>query len=278
MNEIDADLLHAWIRTDPVACALALAKLGAEERAEMLDHFDADDLALLLRHAPPWWLNVVQLELPDLPWNDAVARAGIDINVIRMLRTARRDVRAQRLAALPERQRNRVARAMVMSRERVMSVLDDAPPIAHLNETVAMVLERIGRDAGGSGATGSAVGAWVYIVNDVEGYAGQIDLVDLTQGPTSRRIAELHLAQLPIVPSMLLLGDAVRLPDWQVHDTLPVVDEAGRFAGVVRLGDLVRAVHLTDAELNEPPFNVAMLLVGSWTQLLVALLGRRRRS
>jgi Mg/Co/Ni transporter MgtE len=275
MNDIDADLLHAWIRTEPAACCLALAKLGAEERTDTLEHFDADDLALLLRHAPPWWLNVVQLELPQLPWNEAVAKAGIDINVIRMLRAARRDVRAQRLAALPERQRNRVARAMVMSRERVMSVLDDAPPIAHLSETVAMVVERIGRTVTGGGTAGS-VGAWVYVVNDVEGYAGQIDLVDLTRGSTSRRIAELHLEQLPTLSSVLLLGDAVRLPDWQVHDTLPVLDEAGRFAGVVRLGDLVRAVHLTDAEDRQPRFNVAMLLVGSWTELLIALLGRRR--
>ncbi len=273
MNEIDVDLLHAWIRADPAACCLALAKLGAEERADALERFDADDLALLMRHAPPWWLNVVQIELPALPWNEAVAEAGIDINVIRMLRTARREVRAQRLAGLAERQRNRVARAMVLSRERVMSVLDDAPPVAHLSETVAMVIERIGRLGAGGG-----VGAWVYIVNDVEGYAGQIDLVDLTRGPTSRRIAELHLAQLPTLSSVLLLTDAVRLPDWHVHDTLPVVDEAGRFAGVARLGDLVRAVHLTDTEANEPPLNIAMLLVGSWAQLLVALLGGRRHS
>ncbi len=102
------------------------------------------DLALLMRHAPVWWLNVVQTELPDLPWNEAIVEAGVDINVIRMLRGARREVREHRLASFPERQRARIARALVLPRDRVLSALDDRPPIAHLSETAGTVLNRIG--------------------------------------------------------------------------------------------------------------------------------------
>jgi Mg/Co/Ni transporter MgtE len=269
MTVIDVELMHAWMRADPPACCVALAKLGAEERAAALEQCDADDLALLLRHAPVWWLNVVQAELPDLRWDEAIGATGVDVNVIRMLRTARREVRAHRLASLPERQRARVARALVLPRDRVLSVLDDGPPIAHLSETAGTVLNRVG-------SLGPGAGSWVYLVNDVEGYAGQVALVDLARGPESRRITELPLAQRAVLHSVLLLTDAVRLPDWQIHDTLPVVDEAGRFAGVLRLGDLVRALHLTDADVNPPPFNIPMLIIGAWTQLLVGLMGRNR--
>jgi hypothetical protein len=269
MTMIDVELMHAWMRADPPACCVALAKLGAEERASALEQCDADDLALLLRHAPVWWLNVVQVELPGLRWNEAISAAGIQINVIRMLRSARREIRERRLAALPERQRARVARALLLPRDRVLSALDDGSPIAHLSETTATVLKRMS-------SLGPGAGAWVYLVNDVEGYAGQVALVDLARAPESQRMAELPLAQRAVLPSVCLLTDAVRVPDWQIHDTLPVIDEAGRFAGVLRLGDLVRALHLTDADVNPRPFNIPILIIDTWTQLLIGLMGRSR--
>lgn len=269
MTVIDVELMHAWMRADPPACCVALARLGADERAAALDQCDAADLALLLRHAPVWWLNVVQNELPQLPWNEAIAEAGIDVNVIRMLRSARRDTRERRIASLPDRQRSRVARALVLPRDRVLSALDDGPPIAHLNETTGAVLQRIG-------GLGPSAGAWIYVVNDVEGYAGQVALVDLARAVSSAQIAELPLVQRVVLHTVWLLTDTIRLPDWQIHDTLPVVDEANRFAGVLRLGDLVRTLHLTDADSNPPPFNIPMLLLGAWAQMLMALTGRNR--
>jgi hypothetical protein len=270
MNEIDTELLRAWIRADAPACCIALARLGSDERTAALTELDVDDLKLLLRHAPAWWLNVAQTEQPQLPWNEAMAGIGVDVNVVRMLRSAPLELRALRLASLPERQRSRVARALVLPRDRILSVLDDAAPVAHLRETPTTVLERVTR-------MGPTVGSWIYLVNDVEGYAGQVSLVDLTRHQTVGSIAELPLTQRPLLRTALLLKDAVRLPDWQVYDILPIADEAGRFAGVVRLGDVVRALHLTDSEHNPPPFNMAMLIISTWSALLLALLGRRRR-
>jgi CBS domain-containing protein len=57
---------------------------------------------------------------------------------------------------------------------------------------------------------------------------------------------------------------------------LPVLDEAEHFVGVLRLGDLVRALRLTDADANPRPVNLPVLIIGSWAELLVALMGRRR--
>ena len=266
---IDVELMHAWMRADAPACCIALAKLGSDERAAALAECDSGDLALLLRHAPVWWLNVVQNELPQLPWDAAIVEAGVDINVIRMLRGASREVRDHRLAGFPERQRARVARALVLPRDRVLSALDDHPLIAHLGETAGTIMSRIGN----SGAQGES---WIYLVNDVEGYAGQVALVNVARADPTTLMSELPLVQRPLLRSVLLLDSAMRLPDWQLHDSLPVVDEAERFAGVLRLGDLVRALRLTDAEANARPLNLPVLIIGSWAQLLVALMGRRR--
>jgi CBS domain-containing protein len=269
VTTIDVELMHGWMRADAPACCVALAKLGAKERAAALVQCEPGDLALLLRHAPVWWLNVVQTELPDLPWNEAIVEAGVDINVIRMLRGARREVREHRLASFPERQRARIARALVLPRDRVLSALDDRPPIAHLSETAGTVMGRISS----LHAQGES---WIYLVNDVEGYAGQVAIVDAARAADSQLMADLPLVQRPVLRSVLLLDHAMRLPDWQVHDSLPVVDEAERFAGVLRLGDLVRALRLTDADANPRPINLPVLIIGSWTDLLVALMGRRR--
>lgn len=269
MTTIDVELMHAWMRADAPACCIALAKLGAEERAAALGQCDPGDLALLLRHAPAWWLNVVQSELPDLPWNEACVAAGADINVIRMLRSARREIRDHRLASFPARQRARISRALVLPRDRVLSALDDRPPVAHLGETAGAVMGRVG----GLGSQGES---WIYLVNDVESYAGQVALIDVARAATSRILADLDLVQRPLLRSTLSLDHAIRLPDWQIHDSLPVIDEAERFAGVLRLGDLVRALRLTDADANPRPVNLPMLIIGSWTQLLVALMGRSR--
>ena len=204
------------MRADAPACCVALAKLGAKERAAALVQCEPGDLALLLRHAPVWWLNVVQTELPDLPWNEAIVEAGVDINVIRMLRGARREVREHRLASFPERQRARIARALVLPRDRVLSALDDRPPIAHLSETAGTVMGRIGS----LHAQGES---WIYLVNDVEGYAGQVAIVDAARANAdSQLMADLPLVQRPVLRSVLLLDHAMRLPDWQVHDSLPV--------------------------------------------------------
>jgi hypothetical protein len=55
MTAIDVELMHAWMRADAPACCVALAKLGAKERAAALVQCEPGDLALLMRHAPVWW-------------------------------------------------------------------------------------------------------------------------------------------------------------------------------------------------------------------------------
>ncbi len=270
MTTIDVELMHGWMRADAPACCVALAKLGADERAAALAQCDPGDLALLLRHAPVWWLNVVHTELPDLPWHEAIVDAGVDINVIRMLRGLPRGARENLLAGFPARQRARIARALVLPRDRVVSALDDHPPIAHLSETVDTVMDRITN----LHAQGES---WIYLVNDSEGYAGQIAIVDAARARGGQTIADLPISQRPILRSVLMLDHAMRLPDWQAHDCLPVLDEAERFAGVLHLGDLVRALRLTDADAHPRPVNLPVLIISSWAGLLVALMGRRRR-
>ena len=63
---------------------------------------------------------------------------------------------------------------------------------------------------------------------------GQVAIVDAARANAAQVLADLPLVQRPVLHSALLLDHAMRLPDWQVHDSLPVLDEAERFVGVLR--------------------------------------------
>ncbi len=147
MTTIDVELMHAWMRADAPACCVALAKLGAKERAAALGAMRAGRPRVVDEARAGVVAERRADRIPDLPWNEAIVEAGVDINVIRMLRSARREVREHRLASFPERQRARIARALVLPRDRVLSALDDRPLIAHLSETAGTVLNRIGSTA-----------------------------------------------------------------------------------------------------------------------------------
>ncbi len=236
MTAIDVELMHAWMRADAPACCVALAKLGAEERAAALIQCEAGDLALLLRHAPVWWLNVVQTELPDLPWNEAIVEAGRRHQ--RDSHVAWRATRGTRTSACefpgtPARAycpcAGAAARPSVVCARRPSS--DRAP-------------ERNRRDRDEPDRSGCTPKANPGSISSTTSKAtrGKLPLSMRRAHPLHRSMADLPLVQRPVLHSVLLLDHAMRLPDWQIHDSLPVLDEAERFAGVLRLGDLVQCV------------------------------------
>ncbi len=270
MTAIDVELMHAWMRADAPACCVALAKLGAKERSAALVQCEPGDLALLMRHAPVWWLNVVQTELPDLPWDQAIVEAGVDINVIRMLRGARREVREHRLANFPERQRARIARALVLPRDRVLSALDDRPSDCTPQRNR------------GHGTEPNRHPAFARRIVDLSGQRRR--RLRGTGSDRRRRARECRSSD-----GRSSAGSATDTCTACCCSITRCACRIGRCTTVCRCSTrpsassaccaLVisfRALRLTDADANPRPVNLPILIIGSWAQLLVALMGRRR--
>ncbi len=269
-NALDTALLRAWLRAEPHVCADALPRLAADDRENFLNALDPEELERMSKHAPVWWLASMISEYPDLEWPRAIGGAGAHPNVIHTLRVLPGSVKDNLLAKVAPRPRARINRALVLPMDRVWSVLDEHVRACHAEELAESVVERALADP-------SNDDPWVYITNVDDRYVGQLPLVNLTRANPGTRVHDIPFVERPRISATLLLPDALRRADWQNYDSLPAQDEQGRFAGVLRLGSLARALGIDDTGPAARPFNLISALLTLWTQLLVTLVSRTGR-
>jgi Mg/Co/Ni transporter MgtE len=271
VTPLDVELLRAWLRTEPGNCAAALPRLTGDERLPLLEQLETDELARVLAHAPVWWLAAVVTENPDLPWPDAIERLGLNPNVVHALRAIPTGQREALLGRTSARNRARLNRALALPKDRVAGVLDEQIRVCHADEPAAAVADRVARNP--------SEDTWIYVTDSNDRYVGQITLPALLGAPGEQRAGEIPGVQRPRVPTTLLLEDALRLPSWRGHESLPAADETGQFAGVLRLGTLARALRIDEDSRTEAR---SLDLVGSlltlWVRLLVAVLTRAGRT
>lgn len=271
MTPLDVELLRAWLRTEPGNCAAALPRLGADERLPFLEQLESDELARVLAHAPVWWLVAVIVEMPHLAWPEAVERLGLHPNLVHTLRAVPAALRDSLIAGTSTRQRARLNRALAVARDRVAGILDEHIRVCHADEPAAAVADRIARNP--------SEDAWIYVTDANDRYVGQFTLAALLQAPGEQRAAEIAIVQRPRIATSLLLEDALRLANWRGHDSLPAIDEKGRFAGVLRLGTLVRTLRIEDdARPDARPFDIVGSLLTLWVRILVSVLSRAGRA
>jgi len=270
VTPLDVDLLRAWLAAEPARCCGSLPRLTAEERLQMLEQMNVDDLARLLAHGPVWWVASVVAETPAYPWPDAIEASGLNPNLVHVLRALTTPQRESLLARIGSRHRVRVSRALALPKDRVIGVLDEHIRVCHADEPAGSVAARSAPDG--------AEDVWVYVTDTNDRYIGQLSLLELSAAAPERRVGELRLTQRPRIATTLLLADALRLTNWQGHDSLPAADEAGRFLGVLRLGALARALGIDDESPPERPFTLVGSILTLWVQLLVAIVSRVGRA
>ncbi len=272
MSALDTDLLRAWLRFEPGACAEALPRLSGDDERALLDALDEKELERLVEHAPVWWLATTIAEHPHLRWHEAVAGAGAHPNVVHTLRVLPASTRSALLSEVAPRRRVRIQRALALPSDRVWSVLDEQVQVCHPDELVAAVVER-------ARATSEAGDdPWVYVTNADDRYLGQVSILRLSEAEASVRVGDIPLTDRPRIAATLLLADALRGANWQTYDSLPAADDQGRFAGVVRLGTIARALGLDAAATDPRRVGLLSALLGLWTELLIAMVSRSRNA
>jgi Mg/Co/Ni transporter MgtE len=270
VTPIDVDLIRAWLRTEPGNCAAALPRMTVDERLPLLEQLDGDELAMVLAHAPVWWLAAVIEETPDLPWPEAIEHVGLEPALVHALRTIPNDLRESLLVQTSPRSRARLNRALALPKDRVAGIVDGRIRVCHADESVATVTQRIAKSA--------SEDAWIYVTDSDDRYLGQFTLLTLAEAPAERRVGEIALLQRPRIAATLLLEDALRLADWHGHDSLPVSDERGRLTGVLRLGTLARTMRIDEPNPDVRPFDLVGSVVTLWTGLLVSMVSRADRA
>jgi Mg/Co/Ni transporter MgtE len=269
VNAVDRALLLGWFRREPAECVPMLHHLSAEDTREFLEAVDADDLGELLRFASVWWLKRTMAQHPDVAWQQAVEQAGTDPNALRLLRLLDRTQREVLLSGITRRKQARVMRALALPRDQVIAIADDRIPVAHPDDSVADVVQRLRSE--------DARGGFLYVISDTGRYLGQVPISHLIDAPPAADIAELPRQRFEPVPAGMLLTDAQRRNDWRTSDTLPVADAEGLLVGALRFASLVRAIELARGEEPVVLPSVPALLMGSWLDVLATFFSRSRR-
>ena len=270
MNAVDRALLLGWFRREPAECVRLLQYLTPEESGEFLTALDDNDLGELFRFASVWWLKRMMLQYVDIHWDQAVEQAGTDPNAIRLLRLLDRDERDRLLQNITRRRQARILRALALPREQVIAIANDRIPVAHPDEQVGSVVQRLRNE--------DPRGGFLYVISDTGRYLGQVAISSLIDACTTAEIAELPRQRFEPVPAAMPLADAQRRNDWRASDTLPVVDGDNALVGALRFASLVRAIELARGEEPAPLPSVPSLLMGSWLDVLATFFSRGRRS
>jgi Mg/Co/Ni transporter MgtE len=271
LSALDTELLRAWLRSEPHVCADALPRLAADDREALLVAVNADELERIVKHAPVWWLASTISDHVDLDWSVAIGQAGAHPNVIHTLRVLSHGVREALLARVPPRPRTRIHRALALPKDRVWSILDEHVRVCHPDELVTNVVQRFATDQ-------PTDDPWVYVTNVDDHYVGQLPILSLVQATPDVPVRDIPFVDRPRISAALLLTDALRRANWQDFDSLPAQDEQGRFAGVLRLGALARALGFDDTDTTARPFSLVSALLSLWTQLLITFISRASRA
>jgi Mg/Co/Ni transporter MgtE len=271
VNGVDHALLLGWFRREPAECVRLLQYLTPDENGAFLAALDDNDLGELFRFASVWWLKRTMTQYPDVAWDQAAEQAGTDPNALRLLRLLDRAERDRLLQNTTRRRHARIMRALALPRDQVVAVANDRIPVAHLEEPVGVVVQRLrGEDPRGG---------FLYLISDAGRYLGQVAISSLIDACPTAEVSELPRQRFEPVPAGMQLADAQRRNDWRSSDTLPVVDGEGLLLGALRFASLVRAIELARGEAPTVLPSVPSLLMGSWLDVLAALFSRggRRR-
>lgn len=262
MNVIEVDLYRAWLNRHPAAAVNHLAHSDLETRRALVPHLDTTELATLVTLGSAWWMRTLVDEYPTANWPGAIARAGADPNVVRLLRLFDPVTRTGMMRDLPARRRHQLQRALMMPVDQVVSVTEGNVPTAQSEDTVADALRRM--------ASGQSSGAMLYLTGENDRYLGQIEITSLLAADPTALLSSLPMRRHSPLRGAALISDAIDDEHWRGIDVLPVVDRLDKFVGAVRFSAVYRAVQRQTENARSSPQSLAAAIIDGWLDVLRA--------
>lgn len=200
--------------------------MSHQEAAQVLGDLAPAAAAGLLHYLPS--LSAV-LALEQLSVEEAAA----------ILIAARPDIAASILRATPSERRAAVVKCFPLRLQEVISslliyaedtagaLMDPAVPTAFEQETVRQVLERLQRNP-------AHALYYLYVVADDQQLVGVVNMRELMSAQSDASLASVCTPNIASIAASATWQTVVGHPAWGSVHALPVVDETGRFVGVIR--------------------------------------------
>lgn len=230
-----------------IELALEFLQLQPDAAAAILEHETAEDVAALLLEFPQIsGRQLLERMLPQysarlcnlMPTSHSAAfLASMNFSIVAaILRFTNPDLRKQILDLLPET--SRLACLLTLSYPEntvgawMISQTASIPGDICVEQALKNLLERHDQ----------LLIETIYVVDRNRVLLGEISYAALLRSPLDLKMASLCGLKIPVILSRMPLESALNLEIWEQRDTVPVVNRAGEYVGVLRHVDLRRGI------------------------------------
>ena len=224
--ELERSLLAAFASKHPTQTARAIESLAPAAAAEVVAGTPEDAAAAVLPKLSPLTAARV-LALVSLDHAaSTLSRTRRDVTAA-ILRATPVELRGALLDALESEVRRAVEPLLRFSEGTAGALMD--PGVLSCNESISVAdaLQRLRE-------TPSSALYYLYVVNDEQRLVGVVNLRELIEAPSNRRVGLIATRPVESLPVRATSESIVRHPAWKRFHALPVVDARERLVGVVR--------------------------------------------
>ena len=223
---LEQQLLAQFATDHPAEVASALAAMSHQEVALVLGDLAPAAAASLLHYLPS--LSAA-LALEQLAAEEATAiliavRPDIAASI---LRTTPSERRAAVVACFPSRLQTVISNLLIYAEDTAGALMDPEVLTAFEQEPVRQVLARLQRNP-------AHALYYLYVVADDQQLVGVVNMRELMSAQSDASLASVCTPNIASIAASATWQTVVGHPAWGSVHALPVVDETGRFVGVIR--------------------------------------------
>lgn len=227
-------LSHAFLRAHPEDAARALEHLPPKEQAKLIEDAPAGAGKLMEHMAPAMSAHCITLMNAD--------------NAARMVRELSLDYRLAVLRCMHESDRERLFQALGTAEAEPLRTL-----LRYPNDTAGALMDpyvltfpddiTVGEALRRTKASRQGLLYYLYVTDRAQILVGVATLRELMQSRPSDALSSVMRREVARLAAAMRSDDIVKNPHWRDFHALPVVDEEGRFLGVIRHETLRRVEH-----------------------------------
>jgi len=236
-------ITKGYLELRPAAAAHTLARLDARDTKAAFEAMPRQLAAKVLEQMMPQSAARCLAQLPAKTGSEILARAPVLIAVA-ALRVMDRD-RVKRLLALMQRQAAARLRLRLRYSERAIGAFVDADVVTLTPDLRVGDALRLLRRAGRSS------GHRICVLDERRHLAGVLDLADLIVARDRAAIQNIMRPAVAVLNVRAALHTVSNHPAWLTHESLPVINRAGVFQGVLERSRVTEEETQLPAEVAE---------------------------
>lgn len=223
---LEQQLLARFATDHPAEVASDLAALSHREAALVLGDLAPAIAAGLLHYLPSLSaaLALEQLSVEEATAILIAVRPDIAASILRATPSERR---AAVIACFPPRLQAVVSTLLIYAEDTAGAIMDPEVLTAFEQEPVRQVLERVQRNP-------EHALYYLYVVADNQRLVGVVNMRELMSARADASLASVCTPNVASLAASATWQTVVGHPAWGSVHALPVVDETGRFVGVIR--------------------------------------------